>query len=307
MLAAWIQKHRVILLGLLLMGFLVYLGQFMAFSTGSAPRAFVQVGNEEVAVSVGDTIRTGNLLSNGNCSADSVTVRAELPYSIKASHIEFSLGSTPCSLIVDQLTFRSELTPDEYDKYIANEGASDVTPTHEAPGSEDSTPSFPVSTNDEGGLTSAILNWLPFIPDTALATPVWRVVTAKSAWTVGALILVSTETRIGYSDSGAGSDLARMRVGRQLCWNIVWWDLDRCSTSSNTNPRSFSASTGGDFHLEYIPYEAVWPFGQDTDTSRYTPFIESTAVGQPGIWGHSCTFDPFNLDRINRSCRGWSS
>ena len=260
-----------------------------------------------MAVSVGDTVRTGNLLSNGGCSADSVTVRAELPYSIKASHIEFSLGDTPCSLVVDQLTFRSELTPDEYNKYIANEDEGGVTPTHEGPGIGEETPGFPVSTNDGGGPTSVSMNWLPFIPDTALAAPVWRIVTAKAAWTVGALILVSTETRIGYSGSGAGSNLANMRVGRQFCWNIGWWNLDRCSTSSNPNSRSFSASTGGEFHLEYIPYEAVWPFGQDTDVSGYTPFIEAIAVGQPGIWGHACTFDPFNLDRLSRSCRGWSS
>lgn len=305
MLAAWVQKHRAILLGLFLVGFLFYLGQFMAFSTEPTPRAFVQVGNEEVAISVGDTVRTGSLLSNGACSADSVTVRAELPYSVKASHIEFSLGDTPCSLTIDQISFRSELTPDEYNKYIANEGESDVTPTHEVPGGGDSTPGF--SINDDSGPTAVSMNWLPFIPDTALATPVWRIVTAKSAWTLGALILVSTDTRIGYSDSGAGSNLANMRVGRQFCWNIGWWDLDRCSKSSNPNSRSFSASTGGEFHLEYIPYEAVWPLGQDTDASKYTPFIESTAVGQPGIWGHACTFDPFNLERLSRSCRGWSS
>lgn len=37
MLTAWIQRHRVILLGLFLVGFLFYLGQFMAFSTGATP------------------------------------------------------------------------------------------------------------------------------------------------------------------------------------------------------------------------------------------------------------------------------
>lgn len=307
MFAAWIHKRRMMLLGLSLMGLLFYLGQFMAFSTGPTPRAFVQVGNDEVQVSVGDSVRTGNLLSNGRCSADSVTVRAELPHSIKASHIEFSLGETPCSLIVDQLTFRSELTPDEYARYIANEDTGGVAPTPEAPGSGEPSPGSPGSVNDVGGPTSMNLNWLPFTPDVAFAAPVWRIVTAKAAWTTRSLILVSTETRIGYADSGAGSNLANMRVGRQLCWNMVWWDLDRCSKSSNPNSRSFSASTGGEFHLEYIPYERVWPFGEDTDVSGYTPFIEAMAVGQPGIWGHSCTFDPLNLDRLTRSCRGWSS
>ena len=306
MLAAWIHKRRMMLVGLSLVGFLFYLGQFMAFSTGPTPRAFVQVGNDEVQVSVGDSVRTGNLLSNGACSTDSVTVRAELPHSIKASHIEFSLGETPCSLIVDQLTFRSELTPDEYAKYIANEDTDGVAPAPEAPGGGESPMGSPGPVNNGGIPTSMNLNRLPFTPDVALARSA-RVVTASVVWAVEGIALISTETRIRYTDNGRRSNLTNMRVSRQKCWTIVWWELDECFKSSVLNSRSFSASTGGDFHLEYVPYERVWPLGEDTDTSLYTPFIEAMAVGQPGIWGHSCTFDPLNLDRLSRVCNGWSN
>ena len=295
------RRRHLLFTTVLLIGFIFFMGEFIAFKSQPRPEAFKYVEGEKLAISSGQTVLEGTEQADGDCSYGSnvLQVGATLPDSIKFSSISFRPGDQPCSIVVDEIAFDTEL-PTDYQRVLEPpEGGQEEPPV--PPGSSGDSQSEP---------GNALSHLIPFVPESAYASNS-KYVESRLKWVVDRpnfprAKLVWVGTILTYYD--IDSTITPRSSKTQYCQHVFWWDEVGCEKSQYLSPDEdyFEMTTAGDFELQYVPEEYLpWYEGEYTEPSDYD--ISSDAIGfaQPGSWGHSCIFDPFTLPKLDNECEGF--